>query len=110
MSDSEKISEIEKMIIFKKSTLTGAFFFLTCLISENWFLIFINQIGTPTGFPFCDPEGPRRAGPFLPQADPRKESRLVRASQIIAPLGGWGCGIQAPAKVTPVGPTYDRRE
>ena len=54
--------------------------------------------------PFCDPEGPRRAGPFLPQADPRKESRLVRASQIIAPLGGWGCGIQAPAKDTPVAP------
>ena len=25
MSDSEKIGEIEKMIIFKKSTLTGAF-------------------------------------------------------------------------------------
>ena len=37
MSDSEKIGEIEKMIIFKKSTLTGAFFFdmASCNISKK---------------------------------------------------------------------------
>ena len=54
---AKKIGEIEKMIIFKKSTLTGAF--LTCLISENWFLIFINQVGAPGRVPI-----------FVTQKDP----------------------------------------
>ena len=54
--------------------------------------------------PFCDPEGPRRAGPFLPQADPRKESRLVRASQIITPLGVGGVWYSGPSQGPPVGP------
>ena len=51
MSDSEKIGEIEKMIIFKKSTLTGAFL---CLLYLCEWHIHINKVGAPSRENFAD--------------------------------------------------------
>ena len=93
---AKKIGEIEKMIIFKKSTLTGAFF-LTCLISENWFLIFINQIGTQQGS-ILWPRRTQTSWSIFTASGPKERKPARPCFSNHSPLGGWGVWYSGPCQ------------